>query len=263
MEAARICRLIVAVGLVLPLALGSRLEAEDARTRRVRELVAAHFVGGPGAGCDGSCSLEDLMHRLDRHSRLIVGRAPDLDFIRGLRADEQSPEVTWDSSGGARIRLPAFGRRTAHEFREALNRAIRSHPRGLTIDLRGNPGGCLETALEIAGCFVPRGEPMLEVAGRSAVRRFESAGPRCIPRLPVDVLVDERTASSAEVLTWLLKRYADARIRGRCTAGKGTVQEVFRVDTATRLVLTTATYRLPDGSSLEGRGIEPDDRGVD
>src|SRR5438093_1434184 len=83
------------------------------------------------------------------------------------------------------------------------------------------------TALAIAECFVPRGALMLEVISRSGVRRFTSSGPRCAPSLAVEILVDGGTASSAEVLAWLLRRYAHARIRGSRTAGKGTVQEVF------------------------------------
>ncbi len=255
--------LIVALALAFSLELAGRADAQDARTRRVCELIATHFVGGPGAVSDGPCRLDESMDRLDHHSRLVVGPVPDLDFIRGLRADERGPEVTWDRPGQARIRIAAFGRRTARQFREALDRVMRRRPRGLVIDLRGNAGGLLETALGIAECFVPSGEPLLEVVGRSAVRRFESVGSQCTPRLPIEVLVDGRTASGAEVLTWLLRRYARARIRGSPTAGKGTVQEVFRVDPAARLVLTTATYRLPDGTSLEGRGIEPDEGGVD
>jgi Peptidase family S41 len=260
MEAARMRRLFVALGLVLTR--GMPVAADDARAQRVRELIAAHFVRGPIVECDGSYSLEDLMQRLDRDSRLVLGPPPDLDFIRGLRSEERGPELEWDGHGRARIRLVTFGRRTAREFREAFDRAMWKRPRRLIIDLQANPGGRLETALQIAECFVPRGKPMLEVVGRSAVRRFDSPGPHCMPPPPIEVLVDGETASSAEVLASLLRRYAHARIRGTVTAGKGTVQEIFRVDPAARLVLTTAIYRLPDGTSLEGRGVEPDGGGV-
>jgi Peptidase family S41 len=259
MDSARIGCRIVALGLVLTT--GMPGAADDARLRRVRELIAAHFVRGPIIECDGSCSLEGLMQRLDRDSRLVLGPPPDLDFIRGLRSDERGPALEWDGHGRARIRLVTFGRRTAREFRETFDRAMRKRPRLLIIDLQGNPGGRLETALQIAECFIPWGKPMLEVVGRSAVRRFDSRGPHCMPRPPIEVLVDWETASSAEVLASLLRRYAHARIRGSVTAGKGTVQEVFRVDPAARLVLTTAIYRLPDGTSLEGRGLEPDGGG--
>ena len=128
----------------------------------------------------------------------------------------------------------------------------------MRLDLRGNGGGGLESALEIAGIFAPRGALLLDIAGRSGVRIFQSRGPRRFAGLPVQVLVDERTASSAEVLAWLLRRYAGAPILGRRTAGKGTVQEVYRVDPRARLVLTTGVCRLPDGSPLGGTGIEPD-----
>jgi hypothetical protein len=249
---------VIALGLVPWLPVCTLAVVDEPRAQRVREIVAAHFIGGASAPCEALCRLEDVMRTLDRHSRLVIGPVPDLDFIRGLRAEEREPELIWKGDGRPRIRLPAFGRRTAFHFRELLDRVVGRQPRGLVIDLRGNGGGRLETALAIAECFIPRGAPMIDVIGRSNTRRFASQGPARPPALAVEILVDGETASSAEVLAWLLRRYAHARVSGSATAGKGTVQEVFRVDPGARLVLTTAMYRLPDGSSLERRGIEPD-----
>ncbi len=133
----------------------------------------------------------------------------------------------------------------------------------LVLDLRGNGGGSLDSALQIAEAFVPAGTLLLTIAGRSGVRVFQSTHPPRFSRLAVEVLIDEKTASSAEVLAWLLRHYTGARITGSRTAGKGTVQEVYRVDPHTRLVLTTAVYHFPDGTVLDGNGIEPDAKAED
>lgn len=222
--------------------------------RRLGEIVEEHFIGA-GFACRDNCTVEDILARLDPESRLVVGPVPDLDFIRGLSPDVASPEVRFDPEGRAMVRIASFGRRTGREFTKAIEAAF---PSALVLDLRGNRGGHLESALEIAGNFAPRGALLLEIVGRRRIRRFENPIAPRFAALPVEVLVDAKTASSAEVLAWLLRHYNGARIVGTRTAGKGTVQEVFRVDTRTRLVLTTGVYRLPDGRLLDARGIEPD-----
>lgn len=247
-----------AIALVA-LAFGSPAIASQERlVQGLGEIVEAHFLRACCA-CGDDCTVGDILAALDPESRLVVGPAPELDFIRGLSPDAASPDVRLDLGGRAMVRIPSFGRRTGHEFTRTVESAS---PSALVLDLRGNGGGHLQSALEIAESFAPRGVLLLEIVGRQRVRRFEN---RLEPRfagLPLEVLVDAKTASSAEVLAWLLRHYNGARISGTHTAGKGTVQEVFRVDPRTRLVLTTGVYRFPDGSLLDGRGIEPDSQEV-
>lgn len=154
--------------------------------------------------------------------------------------------------------LSSFGRRTGHQFVSALHSQHGTALKTLVIDLRDNGGGDLMSALKVAGTFVPHGAPMLQLVGRTAVRDYTNSGHPLFTNLRLDVLVNGNTASSAEVLAWLLRHYVGARILGERTKGKGTVQEVYRVDPQARLVLTTAAYRMPDGSSLDGVGITPD-----
>jgi hypothetical protein len=253
-------RCVVALALVIGPADGHAADSggEYARAARLREIVEKHFLGLCCTACGENCSVEEILASLDPASRMVIGPAPDLDFIRGLSPDVPPPEVQVDSGGRVSVRLASFGRRTGRQFLGAIGSLDASRLSSMRLDLRGNGGGCLESALEIAGAFASRGALLLDIAGRSGVRIFHSRGPRRFAGLPIEVLVDERTASSAEVLAWLLRRYAGARILGRRTAGKGTVQEVYRVDPRARLVLTTGVYRLPDGTRLGGTGIEPD-----
>ncbi len=253
-------RCVVALALVIGSAAGGAADSggEAVRAARLREIVEEHFLGQCCTACGEMCSVEEILASLDPASQMVIAPAPDLDFIRGLSTDVPPPEVQVDSGGRVSVRIASFGRRTGRQFLTATGSLAPSRLSSMRIDLRGNGGGCLESALEIGGAFAPRGALLLDIAGRSGVRIFQSRGPRRFAGLPVQVLVDERTASSAEVLAWLLRRYAGARILGRRTAGKGTVQEVYRVDPRARLVLTTGVYRLPDGTPLGGVGIEPD-----
>lgn len=234
------------------------LGAEEARAVRLREIVDAHFLGHCCHACGAHCSVEEIIASLDLHSRLVVGPAPDLNFIRGLATDSMPPEAALDEAGRIYVKLASFGRRTGHQSVRAVQPLLPSCSMALVLDLRGNSGGYLDSALQVAEAFVPAGTLLLTVAGRSGVRLFQSTRPPRFSRVAVEVLVDEKTASSAEVLAWLLRHYAGARLTGSRTAGKGTVQEVYRVDSHARLVLTTAVYRLPDGTLLDGNGIEPD-----
>ncbi|MBI3768373.1 MAG: hypothetical protein HY271_07730 [Deltaproteobacteria bacterium] len=235
----------------------ARADAENVRAKRVQEIVKAHFFRPDRAACAGTCSLEETIAALDPHSRLITSGAPSLDFIRGLSSDTAPPEMALGPEGQATLRIPSFGRRTGRETLAAL-KTLPPELTKVSVDLRGNRGGILESALQIAGAFTPAGAPLVEIVERSGVRRFRSDDTPKLPPLPLEVLVDGRTASSAEVLAWLLRWYAGAKVVGSRTAGKGTVQEVYRVDPHTRLLLTVGVYRLPDGRTLDGIGVSPD-----
>jgi C-terminal peptidase prc len=231
---------------------------EQARAAQIRKLVDLHFVGRCCRHCGDHCSVREILESLDPYSRLVIGSPPGLDFIRGLSSEGQEPSVQLESSGRAYIRLGSFTRRTGHQFESALHSQHGTALKAAIIDLRDNGGGDLLSALEVAGNFVPHGAPMLQLVGRTAVRDYTNSGHSLFTNLRLDVLVNGNTASSAEVLAWLLRHYVGARILGERTKGKGTVQEVYRLDPKARLVLTTAAYRMPDGSSLDGVGIVPD-----
>lgn len=231
---------------------------EQVRAAQIRKLVDLHFVGRCCRRCGDDCSISGILESLDPYSHLVIGPPPSLEFIRGLSSEGKEPSVQLDSSGRAYIRLACFTRRTGHQFESVLHSRHGTALKALVIDLRENGGGDLLSALEVAGNFVPHGAPMLELVRRTSVRSYVNPGYPLFTNLRLEVLVSGNTASSAEVLAWLLRYYARARILGQRTKGKRTVQEVYRVDPQARLVLTTAVYRMPDGSSLDGVGIAPD-----
>ncbi|HUL53934.1 MAG TPA: S41 family peptidase [Opitutaceae bacterium] len=157
------------------------------------------------------------------------------------------------------LQLTQFSERTGTEFKKALKQLQSDGARALILDLRNNPGGLLDAAVEVAEPFFRPTELIVYTQGRTADSREEmragaNAGGLA---MPVAVLVNAGTASAAEVVAGALKDTARAVVVGETTFGKGSVQTVFRLKDGEALRLTTARYYTPSGVSIHEKGIEP------
>ena len=155
-------------------------------------------------------------------------------------------------TGIAYIKLANFERDTARELREAIESAGGAALQGLVLDLRGNPGGLLEAALQTAAFFLGSGQEILWIRAREgegeAVRVPAGFEPY---QFPIAVLTDSRTASAAELVAGALQDHKRATIVGEPTFGKGLVQSVFELSEGAGLALTTAVYLTPNGRSIQ------------
>jgi carboxyl-terminal processing protease len=131
--------------------------------------------------------------------------------------------------------------------------------RGLVIDLRNNPGGVLQGAVEIADGFLDEGT-IVTTRGRNAAMqmKFEARPGQWLPGVPLLLLVDRGSASASEVLAGALQDHRRAVIVGERTFGKGSVQSVLPLRNGGGIKLTTARYYTPLGRSIQAEGIEPD-----
>jgi carboxyl-terminal processing protease len=131
--------------------------------------------------------------------------------------------------------------------------------RGAVLDLRRNPGGLLTSAVEISDDFLDSGV-IVSTRGRlkQADMSFSATPGDLLHGAPLVVLVDNGTASAAEIVTGALKDHHRALVLGRRTFGKGSVQTVLPLDATHAVKLTTARYYTPDGTSIQAAGIEPD-----
>jgi len=127
------------------------------------------------------------------------------------------------------------------------------------LDLRGNPGGVLESAVSVADTFLDDGV-IVRAAGRTPESRFEmSATPGdALDGRPLVVLVDGGSASGSEIVAGALRDHGRATLMGERTFGKGSVQTVIPLRDGQALKLTTSRYFTPAGTSIHERGLEPD-----
>lgn len=149
------------------------------------------------------------------------------------------------------LQIRNFYENTPEEVRKEL---IRFRPnkrglKGLVLDLRGNPGGMIDSAVGVANLFLNRGAIATIQGTRTAPRKISASWHRSIPDTPLVVLVDENTASSAELLAGTLKENRRALVLGNHTYGKNTVQRVFPLSNGYGLKLTIARFK-PAGKSL-------------
>lgn len=139
------------------------------------------------------------------------------------------------------------------ELREALNKLKDQGMRQLVLDLRGNPGGLLDQAIDVSSEFLPRGQVVVSVRGRSEysepiIYKSSGAEPEDVPLV---VLINRGTASASEIVAGAIQDHGRGLIVGETSFGKGLVQRVFQLPFNTGLTLTTARYYTPYGRSLQ------------
>lgn len=159
------------------------------------------------------------------------------------------------------IRVAAFQEKTADEIRKALKELDgKTNPmKGLVLDLRNDPGGLLDQAIEVSDIFLKTGT-IVSTRGRVKAMETQSLATNDNNEIvcPIVVLVNEGTASAAEIVAGALQDNGRALIVGTQTFGKASVQTVIPLEGGSALKLTTARYYTPKGRSIQAEGIKPD-----
>jgi carboxyl-terminal processing protease len=178
------------------------------------------------------------------------------------RAEIEAPVVSWaliPGSDVALVRLSSFSNDSAEEIREAFEEARAAGARRFVLDLRDNPGGNLDQAVEMAGDFLEPGSVVYireEASGeRVKIKVEDGAEPT---DAPLAVLVNEGSASSSEILAGALRDNGRATVVGERTFGTGTVLSEFILRDGSAILLGIAEWLTPDGDFIRGTGIEPD-----
>jgi carboxyl-terminal processing protease len=187
---------------------------------------------------------------------LRAGVVSNLTLVRSvLNTSDVTVEQLAD--GVTRIGIRTFTRGVGRDVREAMSADPSSFAGGVVLDLRGNPGGLLDEAVEVASAFLDGG-PVVSYEQRDAPDRVLSAIGRGDTTTPVVVLVDGGTASAAEVVAAALQDRSRAVVVGSRTYGKGSVQEPSVLPDGSAIEFTIGRYLTPTGRVIDGRGIEPD-----
>ncbi len=182
--------------------------------------------------------------------------------FRVTRETIKIPIVEWEKKSGgiAYVKIYNFVGEVDNEFRKTAREIMASNQKKIILDLRDNPGGFLDSAIETASYFVPKGElvAMEDFGDKTKRDEFRSQGYRYFEKTPMVVLINEGSASASEILAGALKDARNVTLIGEKTFGKGSVQEVVDLSQNTALKITVAHWLTPSGKSIQDSGIDPD-----
>ena len=207
---------------------------------------------------------EQVMHRVrgekGEEVEITVERvgAPSPITVKIRRDEVRLPSVPvafmMSQPGTGYIALSTFSSKTEEELSASLKKLKQEGMKQLILDFRGNPGGLLDQAIEVAQKFLQDGQKILEVRGRESRfldRTFEVSDNNDPETMPMVILINRHTASASEVVAGALQDHDRALIVGENSFGKGLVQSVTRVWGGAGLTLTTARYYTPTGRSIQ------------
>ena len=156
------------------------------------------------------------------------------------------------------IRYNNFTRVSVDQFDKAYKELEKKDLKYLILDLRDNPGGLVESSVEIASRFMEEDLKVVEIENKKFATSINSVKTEYKIDVPTIILVNERTASASEILAAALKDYELATIIGTQTYGKGLVQETIPIDDKSALIVTVSQYLTPNGNNIQTNGIVPD-----
>jgi carboxyl-terminal processing protease len=158
------------------------------------------------------------------------------------------------------IRLIEFQQKAGRELEDSLKKLEGQGMDALILDLRNNPGGLLDSAIDVSEKFLPNDQVIVSTKSRDTAQNsvFKSTGQFQHPQYPIIVLVNEGSASASEIVAGALRDNKRAILLGAKTFGKGSVQTVIPLKDGSALRLTTASYYTPSGKSIMNQGIVPD-----
>jgi len=179
--------------------------------------------------------------------------------IEIVRAEIEVPSVRFEMRGDiAYINITNFSEDTDKELSPVLKGITQEAATGIILDLRSNPGGLLQTVVDVASHFLEAGVVVnvVDNQGKSTPLTVKPNG--VTTNLPLVVLVDGYSASGSEVLAGALQDHACATIAGTTTYGKGSINTLHQLKDGSGLYITTARWLTPNGRLIEGKGIDPD-----
>lgn len=161
----------------------------------------------------------------------------------------------------ALIRVSRFGEETATEFSAAVQSAQSAKARGIVIDMRNNPGGLLDSAVDMASLLLPeKSTVVIEEDGKGTRKELRTRGGDKLSQLPTAVLINEGSASASEIMAGALRENRDnVELIGKKSFGKGSVQQLITVTKDTAVKITVAKWLTPNGNQINKVGISPDE----
>jgi len=184
----------------------------------------------------------------------------DVEITREIIEIKSIKEARILDGGVGYIKIVEFQEMTAKDMEKALKEILSKNSKGLILDLRNNPGGLLDSAVDVSEIFLPKGELIVSTKGRNPKDDKEYRSSRNTPYQKMDliVLVNEGSASASEIIAGAVKDNKRGLIVGEKTFGKGSVQTVIPLKDKSAIRITTAKYFTPGNYSITDIGIMPD-----
>jgi len=160
--------------------------------------------------------------------------------------------------GIAYVRLTEFNSQATTRLQAALRELLKEQPRALIFDLRGNPGGYLHIAVQVASQFVGSGVIVTEKDSKGRVTEYKAEGNGLALDIPLVVLVDGGSASASEIVAGAIQDAGRGTLIGRTTFGKGSVQASYTLSDGSAVRVSIARWYTPKGHQIDGKGLTPD-----
>lgn len=217
---------------------------------------------------DGTSTLGMTINAVVHEIRGPKGTKVTLTIIRGNNKPQdivitrstitvKSVTTTLRPDGIFVIRVSNFNTDTSNLFKRAVNEALQKKPKGIILDLRDNPGGFLQTAVDMASEWIPAGPVVAEQFGGNRRNEYPSNGSARLSDIPTVVLVNGGSASASEIVAGALRDYKKAVLVGNQTFGKGSVQTLQNLSDGAELKVTIAKWLTPAGDFINGKGLTP------
>lgn len=214
---------------------------------------AVEIIRGP----KGTAVILTVMHEDEREP-------VEIEIVRNTIL-VPSVELTWEEGKIPNLKLVRFGDRTSGEWDQAVSQIINQCSTGssfkcpgVILDLRNNPGGYLEGAVNLASEFVKQGVVVRQENADGSTETYSVARTGKLLDVAVVVLINQGSASSSEILAGVLRVRREAKLVGENSFGKGTIQEAHELEGGAGLHVTTARWLLPDDTWIGETGLEPD-----
>lgn len=174
-----------------------------------------------------------------------------------IRSRSVSYEIL-PGSNVADVRLSQFNGGASADLKNALRTVLDAHVSGIVLDLRDNPGGVLDQAVDVASQFLSDGTVVVVRNGDGNERRIRVKSGGVATDVPLTVLINNGTASAAEIVAGALEQNHRATLVGQTTFGTGTVLSTFRLKDGSAILLGTSEWLTPEGQQVKGKGVQPD-----
>jgi carboxyl-terminal processing protease len=192
--------------------------------------------------------------------RILRNKTEDLS-ITITREEIKIPSVKWEVSEDkiGYMQITQFSPDTSMLASKAAREFADKNVKGVVLDMRGNPGGLLDSAVEVASLWVPSGKTILaQKQGGVTVQTYTASGETTLGGIPTAVLIDAGSASASEIVAGALKDNKVATLYGEKSYGKGSVQEIHNLPNGEEVKITIARWYRPNGQNIDKKGIKPD-----